>query len=1199
MTLGPIRSVQVRAGTSVGGPTKATGWEVGVSMCDVCAAELPAGAKFCLNCGTPVTLRSCALCGTPAERGRFCANCGSPLDAGTPPVGSIDTPVAERKVAERRVTSVLFADLVGFTPLSESKDSEEVRELLSTYFAQCRLVIGRYGGVVEKFIGDAVMAVWGVPVAHENDAERAVRAALDLVSTVAVMGAEVGAPGLAVRVGVVTGEVAVTVGATAEGMVAGDAVNTAARVQSAAEPGRVWVDDTTRSLAAAAITFEDIGEHVLKGKTEPLRLWEAGVVVADVGGGQRVDGLEAPLTGRDSDLRLVKELFHSTQESGRPRLVVLDGEAGVGKSRLAWEFEKYVDGLTALTRWHRGRCRSYGDGVAFWALTDAVRARFGLVEADIGDVVTERIDAGLAELVADPGEREWLRPRLAVLLGAGAGFSFPREDLFAAWTAFLERLSDNGNTVVLVLDDAQHADDGLLDFLDHLLANCRAPVFVLALARPELLEGRPALGGRRTTVVRLQPLDDVAMSALVDRLVVGLPASTRAALVARADGVPLFAVETVRALIDRDLVVPRDGQYVPADGVVLDLDAVGAPASLQALVAARLDALSPQEKRVVTDASVLGLTFTRDGLVALGADMAALDALLSALARKEIVALQADRFSAERGQYRFVQSVVRQVAYATQARRDRKTRHLAAAAHLAAQPDPGDDLARLVAQHLIDAIDAAPGDRDTEQIGARARDYLERAAARARTVGAPAESQRLLEAALLRTDDPTTRSRLHLAAAWAAADAGDTTGGLDHAQSAATLFDERGDVVQAGHAAAAHARVLIALGENAEAIAVAEPRWQVLDRLAGAEPALLSLAGWLSSANQRRGDWAAQARYTERMLMLAEALDDQAALALAHIYMSARLSALGAAATAQGLLRTAVAIARAHDLAGPLAIALINLGALLNPRDLPAALENTQQAVDAARRSGVQDHVDLAILNYSLELWTAGRLDEAQDVLQEAWSGNSRIALEAGNILEGWLADARGDPVPERVAAEEITTDDESRLAWITGEDVTRALAFGDTAMAARLAGESMAHLSAAFSLDDDFYALWPRLVLAALAADDVDLAQRLLDPVTTELPARVPAGVAAQLHRLRGLLGAARGDDPQLVETELRAGIAALAAFGAVGFRGQAQEELARWLVGQHQSDEAAPLIEAARTTYVEIGARGWLARLDAWAGS
>ena len=224
--------------------------------------------------------------------------------------------------------SVLFCDLVGFTPLSEARDPEAVRELLSRYFEMARTVIGRYGGVVEKFIGDAVMAVWGTPAATEGDAERAVRAALDLVVAVAALGSEAGMAGLAARAGVVTGEVAVTLGAVGEGMVAGDAVNTAARVQAAAGPGQVLADETTQRLVSSAVEFAGAGEHVLKGKAEPQRLWRAARVLSAVGGAQRVDGLEAPLTGRDAELRMVKELFHAAAGRRVPRLVLVSGRPG-------------------------------------------------------------------------------------------------------------------------------------------------------------------------------------------------------------------------------------------------------------------------------------------------------------------------------------------------------------------------------------------------------------------------------------------------------------------------------------------------------------------------------------------------------------------------------------------------------------------------------------------------------------------------------------------------------------------------------------------------------------------------------------------------------------------------------------------------------------------------------------------------------
>ena len=358
------------------------------------------------------------------------------------------------------------------------------------------------------------------------------------------------------------------------------------------------------------------------------------------------------------------------------------------------------------------------------------------MEGDVGDVVQEHLDDTLARLVGDPTEREWLRPRLAVLVGAGGG-GFAREDLFAAWTAFFEHLAageglNDPGPVVLVIDDAQYADEGLLDFVDHVLATAQRTVFVVALARPELLARRYDLGGRRTTVVRVDPLDDTSMGRLLDGLVEGLPTATRSALIERAEGVPLFAVETIRALIDRDAVIPRGGRYVPADGVEVDLDAIGAPASLQALIAARLDALSPAERRVVTDASVLGTAFSRDGVAHLDQEGGDLDAVISSLVRKEIIALTTDRFSADVGQYRFVQAMVRQVAYGTQARRDRKQRHLAAAEYLSAEPDAA-DLAVVIAQHLLDALDASgASDPDRGLLAARARDLLVAGAGRAK-----------------------------------------------------------------------------------------------------------------------------------------------------------------------------------------------------------------------------------------------------------------------------------------------------------------------------------------------------------------------------------------------------------------------------------------------------------------------------------
>ena len=617
--------------------------------------------------------------------------------------------------------SLLFCDLAGFTPLSQSRDPEAVRELLSLYFEGARTVIGRYGGVVEKFIGDAVMAVWGTAVATEGDAERAVRAALDLVAAVAQLGTEAGVPGLAARAGVVTGEVAVTLGAAGEGMVAGDAVNTAARVQTAAEAGQVLVDEATQRLADSAIGFADAGEHQLKGKAEPARLWRAVRVLAGVGGSQRVDGLEAPLIGRDAELRTVRELFHAAAERGVPRMVVVSGPAGVGKSRLGWEFRKYIEGLAEDMWWHRGRCLSYGEGVAFWALAEMVRQRLGIAEEDPADLATDKLADGLDRFVPDPGERAYVGARLGRLLGvavaANGEATLAREELFAGWRLFFERLAGE-HPVVLVVEDAQYADAGLLDFLDYLINWSRdLPIYVLVFARPELGQARPGFGtGRNRTTLTLDPLDAASMDTLVDALVPGMPRAARAAVTGQAQGIPLFAVETVRALIDRGIVRPAGGAYRLAG----EVGELAVPDGLHALLAARLDALDPGMRRLVADAAVLGTTFSAEALIAVsGRDEPAVRAALAELVRREVFTVSADPLSPERGSYGFAQDMLRQVAYGTLSRRDRKARHLKVAAYLRqAFPGDGEEVAEVIARHYRDALEAVPGDPDTAEIRA-------------------------------------------------------------------------------------------------------------------------------------------------------------------------------------------------------------------------------------------------------------------------------------------------------------------------------------------------------------------------------------------------------------------------------------------------------------------------------------------------
>src|SRR5512133_2408752 len=420
-------------------------------MCADCGAENPTGQKFCGDCGKPLAA-ICSSCGSTNSPGqRFCGECGLPLESSAT---SAPAPPAEvpQAVAERRFVSVLFADLVGFTAVSEARDSEEVRELLSRYFETCRRLIGLYGGSVEKFIGDAVMAVWGAPAATEDDAERAVRAALELVTAVQVLGEEVGVPELRARAGVLTGEAAVTLGAEGEGMVAGDLVNTASRVQALAPPGGVFVGEGTRRATERAVVYESAGNYEVKGKTRLVPLWRGLRVVSGGRGALKAEGLEAPFVGRDRELRLLKELFHASSEEGKAYLVSVTGIGGIGKSRLVWEFFKYMDGLPQTTLWHRGRCLAYGEGVTYWALADMVRMRCRIAEDEDPGSAAEKLRATLSEYVLDEEERRFVEPRLAHLLGLEERQARAQEELFGAWRLFFERLADT-DPVVMVFED--------------------------------------------------------------------------------------------------------------------------------------------------------------------------------------------------------------------------------------------------------------------------------------------------------------------------------------------------------------------------------------------------------------------------------------------------------------------------------------------------------------------------------------------------------------------------------------------------------------------------------------------------------------------------------------------------------------------------------------------------------------------------
>jgi class 3 adenylate cyclase len=691
-------------------------------QCATCGTENRADRRFCGQCGNPLSV-SCPSCGAANEPSdRFCGACGSTLG---------DAPAARAAVAvaaERRLVSVMFADLVGFTTLAERRDPEEVRDILSRYFDRCRSLIEQHGGVVEKFIGDAVMAVWGTPVAREDDAERSVRAALALTQAVAALGEQVGMPALRVRAGVLTGSAAVDLAAEGEGMVLGDTVNTASRLQSIAAPGTVLVDDVTRRTTEAAIAYEDAGTHEVKGREQPVRTWTALRVVAGVGGARRGPGLEAPFVGRDAELRHVISAWEESVAERTARLVTVVGDAGSGKSRLLWEYYKHIDGLEREFRWHQGRCLSYGEGVGYWALTEMVRSRAGIAEDEDGASARAKLRDAVARYVSDERERRLVEPRLAHLLGLEERVAPDRADLFSGWRLFFERVAATG-PVIMVFEDVQWADGGLLDFIDYLIEwSAELPIFVLVLARPEIAAARPAWGAD----VALAPLSDDAIRAALESLVPGLPDDVAQRILVRAEGVPLYAIEAIRMLLDRGVLTQDGPRYV----VTGDLDDLGVPETLHALVAARLDSLDPVERAMLQLASVLGQSFAPAAVAALsGRPVDEVRATLDGLVTKQVLAFEDDERSPERGQYRFLQGLVQTIAYGTLSRRDRKATHLAAARHL--QETAGDavgDVAEVLASHFLAAAKADPEAADAPKIRASARETLAEAGRRSRSV---------------------------------------------------------------------------------------------------------------------------------------------------------------------------------------------------------------------------------------------------------------------------------------------------------------------------------------------------------------------------------------------------------------------------------------------------------------------------------
>jgi class 3 adenylate cyclase/tetratricopeptide (TPR) repeat protein len=1155
--------------------------------CHACGTGNEEGRKFCGECGAPLMI-VCAACGTANSPGaKFCGECGSAF--GTPV--SARAPAAE-PMAERRLVSVLFADLVGFTAASEARDAEDVRALLSRYFDTCRTLIDRYGGTVEKFIGDAVMAVWGAPVAMEDDAERAVRAAIDLAAAVEALGAEVGTDELRARVGVLTGEAAVTIGAQTEGMVAGDLVNTASRIQSVAEPGTVLVGESTKRATDAAVVYEDAGVRELKGKLRAVPVWRAVRVIGGIGGAQRTTGLEAPFVGRDRELRVVKELFHASAGESKAHLVSVLAVAGTGKSRLSWEFFKYIDGLAENVRWHRGRCLPYGEGVTFWALAEMVRTRAQIVEGEDTASQRAKLHAAVEESIADPEERRFIEPRLANLLGLEEHTRWERENLFSAWRLFYERLAEEMPTV-LVFEDMEWADAALLDFIEYLVDWSRNhPLFVIVLARPELTERRPTWGaGRRnSSSLYLEPLATDEMEMLLSGLVPGLPEELRARIRERAEGMPLYAVETVRMLLDRGLVVERESSYIPAGPI----ETLEVPETLQALVAARLDGLGSEERRLLQSAAVLGKTFTVKALATLiGRTPEEVEPALTGLARKEMLSLSADPLSPERGQYGFLQDMVRRVAYEMLSKHERRAKHLAAAA----MDEGEDELAEVVAGHYLAAAAADPDAADAGEIARRAVAALRQAGQRASSLAATQEAQRYYEQAAALATERAEQADLLEHAGIMAQRGGRADAATAHYERAVALFEEEGTTHPAARVSARLGEIMWDTGRLREALDRMDAALELLTAEEG-DADVAALTAQIARFTFFAGDPEVALERVETALELAEALGLPEVLSHAINTKATILSTQGRPGEGGALIRYALEVALEHD------VPSAALRAYNNVADLEARSDRYEHAAAGyrdglvlARRVGSRQ-MEWMCLAQTYPLYALGRWDEAlaraaevpDDVFSQTrfpfvcFLGNSvSIHCHRGEL-------DLADELIRRYAVLRDSADIAERSGYLWPESLVR-LVRGDATEALRLASAAWDTRETSGGNSEAVKESFAIAVSAALLAGDRTRAEALLETVDSAGRGMIPPLVRAHTMRFRGRLAADAGDRER--GDGLMRGAAALMRELATPFpMAVTMLEHAEVFLAAGDPAAAEPLLLEARSVFEDLRAVPWAER-------
>ncbi|HEX4678204.1 MAG TPA: AAA family ATPase [Gaiellaceae bacterium] len=1094
----------------------------------------------------------CPSCGEENPgRARFCLACGASL--GTPKLGE-----------ERKTVSVLFVDLVAFTARSDAADPEDVRATLQPYHERVRAELGRFGGTVEKFVGDAVMAVFGAPISHEDDAERAVRAGLRVIEATGELGLEV-------RVAVATGQAVVQLGArpeAGEGIATGDVVNTAARLQGAAPTGGLVVSELTYRATRTSIDYEELVPVELKGKADPVPLWLARSARSRFGIDVEIGGATL-FVGREHELGLLHETYGRVCRDATVQLVTLIGEPGVGKTRLLSELARWLDDQPDLVYWRQGRCLPYGDGITFWALGEIVKAQAGILESDTTEQVSSKLAAAVA--VVAEADREWVAARLAPLVGVPELTAVTREESFTAWRTFLEGVAAV-RPLVLLVEDIHWADAALLEFLDHLLDwSNGVPLLVLCTARPELYDRHQGWGGgkRNSTTVALAPLssEDTArlIATLLERPV--LPAETQEILLERAGGNPLYAEEFARMLVDRG----GFDEHTPV------------PETVQALIAARIDTLAPAAKAVLHNAAVVGKVFWAESVAALQSGEA--DELLETLnhlVRKELI--RPARASSMEGarEYAFWHLLVRDVAYGQIPRRDRALKHVEVARWL--ERIVGErvaDHAELLAHHYGEALALAraAGAGETAELVDAARRFYRLAGDRAAGLDAPRSATYYASALDLWPADDPERIHVVLDLTRSLSKAGEFEQAIQLGEHELGTLHADADPYAVGALESVVGHTCFNAGDVDRAEALIATSVALLERQPPSAE-LVEAYGRAASRHMFREQWGMAVELSRKAIALAEDLGvGEAETNIARQMLgTSRIGSGDIGGFAD--LEDAVARGSAAGLSST-SVAWVNIGSSRVWATGPsAALEAYEQALGFAKQRGLWGNYRWAQAESLWALYDLGAWDDVLRIAEEvlADSAGREQVLAIAEPTRARVLLARGD-----VAAAAAVSD--SNLPRARAIDISQvvgpalpvaasiALARGDVAGTRALLQE-LANVGAETAV----LRLWylPESLRAAVAIGELGLAHELAAGLEPTL-ARERNGLASA----QAILAEAAGEVGRALELYRRAA-KQWECYGSVVERGHA-------LAGMGRCGDAAAGSEA-RELFTSLGAR-WVA--------